>query len=251
MARPTVIIFAMEGSDEYGAKLLKKFGWFPGRGLGRNPKGESEVKFLSKPRLGRLGVGAELPGEAVSTKRAALSVGDRVSVTTGKHVGAVGAIAELEEEYAIVEIGAKQLRLPLLYLSTEVSESLAVQQSARKPLKWVAPGIRVRVVSKVVRDGRLYNLKAVVQDVTGVSTFTLFTDDRELLDDLAEKDIETLIPPLGRDVMVLAADHRGEVGKLVERDKRRNRVVVQLASTPVLLTLTQDEVSELAPSVGN
>lgn len=233
--------------EGYGERLLKKFGWFPGRGLGRSPVGEREAVFLSKPRPGRLGVGAELPGEELEAKRAALNIGDKVEVTRGKWVGSRGAVTEMEEDYVTIEIGLRKLHIPLLYI-TPAADLPAITANidlTRKLLRWVIPGIRVRIISKTIRDGQLYSSKGVVQDVLDDCSFTLLTDSRELLDFLSERDIETLIPAIGKDVMVLRDEHRSEVGKLVERDKRRNRVVVQLQAAE-LLTLTQDDISELA-----
>lgn len=233
--------------EGYGERLLKKFGWFPGRGIGRSPVGEREAVFLAKPRPGRLGVGAELPGEELEAKRAALNIGDQVQVAKGKLAGLRGAVLEVEEDYVTVEVGCRKLRIPLLYITpaADLPAKTPHLDPTRKVLRWVMPGIRVRIISKTLRSGQLYSSKGVVTDVLDDCSFTLLTEARELLDFLSERDVETLIPAIGKDVMVLKDEHRGEVGKLVERDKRRNRVIVQLQAAE-LLTLTQDDLSELA-----
>lgn len=233
--------------EGYGERLLKKFGWFPGRGIGRSPVGEREAVFLAKPRPGRLGVGAELPGEELEAKRAALNIGDQVQVAKGKLAGIRGAVLEVEEDYVTVEVGSRKLRIPLLYITPapDLPAKITPLDPTRRALRWVMPGIRVRIISKTLRNGQLYSSKGIIQDVLDDCSFTLLTDARELLDFLGERDVETLIPAIGKDVMVLTEEHRGEVGKLVERDKRRNRVVVQLPASE-LLTLTQDDLSELA-----
>ena len=236
----------MTEEENYGERLLKKFGWFPGRGLGRNPQGERENVFFSQPRPGRLGVGAELPGAELEAKLGALNIGDKVQVTKGKLAGITGVIAEKDEDYVTVEVGVRKLRVPVVYV-TPAGESEGVStpvEGMKRPLRWVLPGIRVRIISKSLRNGQLYSSKGAIQDVLDTCSFTLLTDSGELLDTLSEKDIETLIPAIGKDVLVLSDDHRGEVGKLMDRDKRRNKVIVQLPTT-ALLTLTQDEVSEL------
>ena len=45
--------------------------------------------------------------------------------------------------------------------------------------------------------------------------------------DLREKELETVIPrELNSEVIVLSGEHRGEVGKMLSRDKKKDEVIV-------------------------
>lgn len=89
-----------------------------------------------------------------------------------------------------------------------------------KPLKWVTEGIQVRIVSKKVADGRLYNKVLPVMTVLDRCTFEVFS--RELnceFTNLREKDIETVLPrsrdleserdKRNIDVLILRGEHKG------------------------------------------
>ena len=52
---------------------------------------------------------------------------------------------------------------------------------------------------------------------------------------MREKDLETVLPK-GKDeeVIVLKGEYRGEVGKILSRDKKRDEVIVQVALTDIV-----------------
>ena len=109
------------------------------------------------------------------------------------------------------------------------------------------PGLIVRVISKKVHQGRLYNKKLRVTDV--LSSFQFAAVDPEnpsqLYDDLREKDLETVMPKNdGDSIAVLKGEFKGEVGKLISRDRKKDEVVIQVGMD--LATVTQDECCALA-----
>lgn len=64
-------------------------------------------------------------------------------------------------------------------------------------MKWVIPGIIIRVVSKKVADGKLYNKKLRVTDVLSSYQFLsvpIEGTDLNVYDNIREKDIETVMP---------------------------------------------------------
>lgn len=127
--------------------------------------------------------------------------------------------------------------------SRSPSSSSSQQQS--DALKWVHPSIRVRVISKDYKDGRFYNVKGIVTDLLDIYTFSLTTPSREILEDLTEVDVETVMPELNKTVLVLSGEYKASRATLIERNKRLNQVRVQLHDTLEIITLTQDDVSEL------
>ena len=106
---------------------------------------------------------------------------------------------------------------------------------SQKPLKWVAEGIQVRVISKKAADGILYNKVLPVVTVLDRCTFEVFS--RELNREftcLREKDIETVLPrskelegnPTSLEVLIVRGDHKGQSGQVRSIDKKKDRVEI-------------------------
>jgi G patch domain/KOW motif-containing protein len=97
-------------------------------------------------------------------------------------------------------------------------------------LKWVIPGIVIRVVSKKVAEGKLYNKKLKVTDVLSQYQFlAVLTEGADLnaYDNISEKDIETVMPKeINESLAVLRGEFKGEVGKLISRDRKKDEVVI-------------------------
>lgn len=72
------------------------------------------------------------------------------------------------------------------------------KEDNKKKLKWVIPNLIIRVVSKKVAEGKLYNKKLRVADVLSAYQFLAVPIEggsaSMMYDDLREKDIETIIP---------------------------------------------------------
>lgn len=66
----------------------------------------------------------------------------------------------------------------------------------------------------------------------------MLTPSKNILEDLREKDIETVIPEIGKNIKILTGASRGLTGKLLERNKRKNEVVVQVNDTMETLVLS-------------
>ena len=116
-----------------------------------------------------------------------------------------------------------------------------ILEKPRKKLLWAIPNIIVRVISK---NSKYYNCKGVIQDINDLSTFTLLMmDDRTIHTEFTEDDIETVIPKLNEDVLILCGEHKSEKAKLLLRDKKINKVSVQLYSDLSIVNLTQDDVA--------
>jgi len=64
-----------------------------------------------------------------------------------------------------------------------------------------------------------------------------------LIDELREKDVETVMPKQNGLLKVLAGDHKGKIAVLLERDKKKNRVLLQFVDTMELGEYTQDDCS--------
>jgi G patch domain/KOW motif-containing protein len=123
----------------------------------------------------------------------------------------------------------------------------------RKPRKitWVTPNLRVRIISKRYGRGRYYNEKAVVVDVPTAYQCTVKRDgDSKLLEDLEERMLETIIPrELNTQVICVAGKYRGKRGRMVDKDRKRQMVTVQVSDEDAedygeVYTVPYDDVCE-------
>ena len=61
----------------------------------------------------------------------------------------------------------------------------------------------MRIISKKYRSSEYYNQKVIIKDVIDNFTFFAYTNLGNYLEDLREKEIETIIPKIGEKVLVL------------------------------------------------
>lgn len=68
-----------------------------------------------------------------------------------------------------------------------------------------------------------------VEDVLTPSTCVCRTEEGRLLDDVKQDMLETIIPKSEYDsIMVVLGEHRGQVGRILQRDKNKCKAMVQL-----------------------
>ncbi|XP_057268101.1 G-patch domain and KOW motifs-containing protein, partial [Pezoporus wallicus] len=97
------------------------------------------------------------------------------------------------------------------------------------PPPWLRRDLRVRCIDKGFQAGRYYNCKMVVEDMVTPDTCVCRTDEGLLVEGLTEAMLETVIPRGDGDrVMVVLGEHRGKVGRILEREPARSRALVQL-----------------------
>jgi len=118
------------------------------------------------------------------------------------------------------------------------------KDSKKKKIKWATPNIRVRIISDKFRDGKLYNSKVVITDILDRYSFVAVTTKGELLEDLREKEIETVLPKEGERVKILKGEYAGKLGKLVKRDKSNDQVCIELEETGDFVKVSQDDCAE-------
>eukprot|EP00897_Mesotaenium_endlicherianum_P004054 jgi/Mesen1/3677/ME000202S02766 len=110
---------------------------------------------------------------------------------------------------------------------------------------WLTSHIRVRIISKVVGEGRLYLKKATILDVTTPTTCdVIVADSRELVKDLRQGMLETALPKTGGQVMVLRGEHKGQRGELLKKNSETESAVVQLEDTLEMVVLSLDDLAE-------
>ncbi|XP_069842911.1 G-patch domain and KOW motifs-containing protein [Dendropsophus ebraccatus] len=102
------------------------------------------------------------------------------------------------------------------------------KQKPEEP-SWLHCDLKVRFIDKHYKGGKYYNSKMLVEDVLSPTTCVCRTESGRILEDIKQNMLETVIPKdEGDHVMVVLGKHRGQVGKIVHREKQKSRALVQL-----------------------
>ncbi len=110
---------------------------------------------------------------------------------------------------------------------------------------WLIPNIRVRVVTKKIARGRQFKEKGIVVDVLRRgSEATLKMNNGELIERIKERDLETALPKVGGNVIILIGKNKLEKGKLLERNSESGQGIVQLFEDMHVLSLSLDDIAE-------
>lgn len=119
------------------------------------------------------------------------------------------------------------------------------REDVRSPVSWLTSNIRVRIVSKEFKGGRLYLKKGEVRDVVSPTKCDISMDEnKELIQGVDQEILETAIPKRGGPVLVLYGKHKGVFGNLVESDKERETGIVRDADTHALLNVRLEQIAE-------
>ena len=101
---------------------------------------------------------------------------------------------------------------------------------------------RVRIVSKSFQGGKYYLKKASVIDVLTPRTCVLQLEGGEVLTDVPQRALETALPKRGGAVTVLAGEHRGQRGTML--DKKGETAAVQLTEDLSVHKICLDHIAE-------
>lgn len=119
----------------------------------------------------------------------------------------------------------------------------------RRPVTWVRPNIRVRVVSRSLEGGAYYSKKGTVQDVPSPFEFTLLMDsDGRLVEGVKEHNVDTALPKAGGRVMVVVGADKGRVAVLLERNKKMGKCLIQFDDDQKMAKCGFDKIAEFVPS---
>lgn len=108
---------------------------------------------------------------------------------------------------------------------------------------WLIPNIRVRVITKRLGSCH-YKEKGVVIDVTPGGAATLQMSNGHLLDRVPERYLETALPKIGGNAVVLTGKHKFAKGKLLERDSKSGKGVIQVFDDMSVVSLSLDDMAE-------
>ena len=124
-------------------------------------------------------------------------------------------------------------------------------QKADQHLHWLIPNIRVRLISRKLPKYHLQ--KGVVQDVLRTTTHqsssggpkaVLLMDNGQVLDKVPERYLETVLPKMGGNVIILEGKEILKKGRLLERSSKDGRCIIQLEEDLEVVNVSLDSVSE-------
>eukprot|EP00118_Oscarella_pearsei_P000570 m.5273 g.5273 ORF g.5273 m.5273 type:complete len:455 (+) comp12698_c0_seq2:127-1491(+) len=207
-----------------------------------------------------------------------MNVGVHVEVTSGFYKDFFGKVVALDEDtaHAVVQMAVLDKKVSVsqhtLVIVTETEYLQAIKGDKRKDRKkgqesrqnsshgdggnasdeeedsrpWLMPDIRVRVVSKKYHRGVYYNEKVSVIDVVSIDRCVCKTDEGKLLEDVPQKVLETVVPRQTNAVVsIVLGKHKGQLGKVIERNKSKCRAEVQLLrDRNKLVRLDYGQISE-------
>lgn len=235
-----------------------------------------------KPRNHRAGLGCDINNDSINfhvrnqhTNHNQIDnyYGTKIKITGGRHEGLKGHIVEeikgediniyfkhnkylniqlknskeiikIKSKYILIRCkhhepknhinySSKQQTIPLI--NKELNEIIP----SKDRLKWIQQGLLVRIINK---ESQYYNSKVRVEDIIDDYSFSIITNDNVIHNDFKETDCETVIPQINNDVIILSADIKGQLGKLIERNKKTNNVYVQVYDDLSIIQLTQDDI---------
>ena len=213
-------------------------------------------------------------GEKLKVKEV-LGVGSRVNVIGGTHKGLAGKVVAVSKGSRDLGMGQKELDGEI-YCSVELKINGTIVQVRRKRLvlkeqatrersrsrehetqrpencddgekhrsmkrlKWVTEGLILRVISKKVHDGKLYDKLVKITTIFDKYSFEAIPLDEDQkghdvvsITDLREKDLETVLPTRTEiehgeriQVLIVYGKYKGQTAKVISIDKKRDRVVV-------------------------
>ncbi|XP_075440814.1 G-patch domain and KOW motifs-containing protein [Ascaphus truei] len=108
---------------------------------------------------------------------------------------------------------------------------------------WLHRDLQVRFIDKRYKGGKYYNCKVLVEDVLSPGSCVCRTENGHMLEDIRQDMLETVIPKQeGECVMVVLGEHRGQVGKILHRDKEKSQALVHLQEQDAGVTLSYDVI---------
>lgn len=110
-------------------------------------------------------------------------------------------------------------------------------------VSWVRSGIRVKLISKKVGDGKCYLQKGTIVDVYKQGEATVRFDNAQLIESIKEKYLETVLPSTGQSCIVLVGPYKGESAILMEKHPEDDKAIIQLSESLEVLEISMDHIA--------
>jgi len=114
---------------------------------------------------------------------------------------------------------------------------------------WLIPHIRVRFINEKYKKGKYFNLKGTVVDMTKRRQCICKLDSGELLEDIWQDMLESVVPGAGGQVMIVNGPYKGNLGRVLE--KKKETADVQLLSGDYESDIHTLDLDDMAEYVGS
>ncbi|KAJ4729094.1 protein MOS2-like [Melia azedarach] len=231
--------------EEFGAALLGGLGWYEGRGIGKNSKGNVKIKEFGKKSFVSDDVIINKDKEKNGLKKVKEPRDTKID-DRDKQVKHQESLKQVDNRREGVKQVDKRSRESEKQVDKQIRETEKRESSKDKGrISWLRSHIRVRIISKDFKKGRLYLKKGEVVDVVGPTTCDISMDEGgELVQGVEQDVLESALPRRGGAVLVLHGRHKGIYGNLVDRDLDRETGVVRDADTHELLNVKLEQIAE-------
>eukprot|EP01080_Neovahlkampfia_damariscottae_P003178 gene3178-5494_t len=151
-------------------------------------------------------------------------------------------ISNLNEEHPARKF-ARQETLEEKKVEQKVENKQPIIKEKKSKIEWLRPFLKVRIISKSLKNGKYYKKKAIVIDVPDIFQCTVkLIDDDQIIEDVFETMLETVIPSKGENVMVVKGKFRGLIGTLIEKSNSKEVCVVQFHEDDAIQKIHYDDV---------
>ncbi|KAM9974891.1 hypothetical protein ACTFIW_008361 [Dictyostelium discoideum] len=135
--------------------------------------------------------------------------------------------------------------------SYSTSSSSSSSSSSSNSVMWIRPQILVKVISKSLGDGKYYNKKATVSDILGEKLCSLHFDNGVVVENVKQSMLETAIPKVKGDLIIVRGKYKGKIGTLIER--RRNKKDIEMAIVQLVgdLSVLEFDLDDICEYVGS
>ncbi|XP_073042728.1 protein MOS2-like [Primulina eburnea] len=162
----------------------------------------------------------------------------------------VAELGSAEEEKCLRNLKELKIKEEKVYIGKGHRNSMRKtshedEKMVNERVNWLMNHIRVRIIRKDWKGGRLFLKKGVVVDVVGPGMCDVSMDEsRELIQGVEQEFLETALPRRGGPVLVLCGRHKGVYGTLLEHDSEKDTGLVRDADTHEMLNVRLDEIAE-------
>jgi len=105
-------------------------------------------------------------------------------------------------------------------------------------------------VTKKIAKGRQYKQKGIVMDVLNQGANALVhMDNGEVIERVPERYLETALPKVGGNAIILTGSNQFAKGKLLERNSSKGKGIIQLFEDMNVVTLSLDDMAEWCGSL--
>lgn len=251
--------------ENYGKEILKNLGW--------SPSIRDIRPYEINPRKKGLGLGADQIINEFNAETKSIEkdyYGTRVRIVHGQYSGFKGTVVEhiqdlpfllksntlilveLRSNLSKVKIQGNFLKLKNKseiypqdekFMNKKRERSFKSENATR--LKWIIEGILVRIINKDFLKGKYFLQKAEVVNISNETSFIIKTQDNKLHEELKEKDLQTVIPKsINENVKILNGKYRGQIGKMINKDKSKNKITIQTNDDCEIFNFCFDDVSQ-------